>query len=90
LLRDPRVPGVRRHLRRIYADPLTGNRDWAVVRDGQGFIIGIHSVAEGEPVKRAGFDMRLVNFDGARKYADWVFGLPGAQAAIPPAAQAQR
>jgi type II secretory pathway pseudopilin PulG len=90
LLKDPRVPGIHRHLRRIYADPLTGNRDWALVRDSQGFIIGIHSMAQGEPIKRAGFDMRLANFDDAPEYADWVFGLPAAQTTRPSATQAQR
>jgi type II secretory pathway pseudopilin PulG len=47
LLRDPRVPGVRRHLRQLYADPLTGRDDWVVIRDPQGFITGVHSRADG-------------------------------------------
>ncbi len=30
LLRDPRFPGVRRHLRKIFVDPITGTTEWGV------------------------------------------------------------
>ncbi len=81
LLRDPRVPGVRRHLRQVYADPLTGAREWGLVRDRDGYIVGIHSLADGRPVRQKGFDPALANFEDAEGYADWVFGFPAAVAA---------
>ncbi|WP_161099144.1 hypothetical protein [Duganella vulcania] len=31
LLRDPRFPGVVRHLRKIYADPIAGDDNWQLV-----------------------------------------------------------
>ncbi len=73
LLRDPRVPGVRRHLRRVYADPLTGRREWGLVTDAQGSIIGIHSLAEGQPIQRTGFPAQWAAFEAARSYRDWLF-----------------
>lgn len=76
LLRDPRVPGVRRHLRQLYADPLTGRTDWGVVRDREGYIIALHSLARGRPIKRSGFAPRLSHFEEAEDYASWHFGLP--------------
>ena len=77
LLRDPRVPGVRRHLRQLYADPLTGKSEWGLVRDGQGFVWGVYSLAEGTPIKRSEFTPQWMRFEEAASYREWVFGLPG-------------
>lgn len=73
LLKDPRVPGVRRHLRQVYADPLTGKQDWGLVRDSRGVIVGMYSVAEGQPIQRTGFAHSLPGFDEAPSYRQWVF-----------------
>jgi type II secretory pathway pseudopilin PulG len=75
LLRDPRSPGVRRHLRKLYADPLTGSGEWGLVRDSEGFITGVYSRAPGRPIKTLGFDTRWADFEKADTYRDWVFGL---------------
>ncbi len=83
LLRDPRFPGVRRHLRQIYADPMTGHADWVLLRQGD-LIVGVRSRAEGRPLKRSGFEQRDQDLAGAARYADWRFvvpsGTPGVQA----------
>lgn len=73
LVRDPRVPGMARHLRRIYPDPMTGRPDWGVVPAPDGGIMGVHSLSEGQPLKRAGFRVADARFEGAEKYADWQF-----------------
>jgi type II secretory pathway pseudopilin PulG len=73
LLRDPRVPGVRRHLRRIPVDPLTGRAEWGLVRDG-GVIVAVHSLAAGRPIKRQGFAPWQAGFEEAESYAQWRFG----------------
>lgn len=84
LLKDPRVPGLRRHLRQIYADPLTGKEEWGLVKDNQGFIVGVHSLALGQPIQRTGFELPLASFEEAQDYRQWVFGLPMVQAGNAP------
>jgi len=71
LLLDPRSPNVKRHLRRIYADPVTGKADWGLVKRGEA-IIGVHSLAEGKPLKSA-LDPLLGIADEATSYQDWIF-----------------
>lgn len=84
LLKDPRAPGVRRHLRQLYADPLTGKPEWGLVLDAQGQITGMHSLAQGRPIQQAGFEPHLGAFAGAESYRQWVFGLTEATPHPPP------
>ena len=79
LLKDPRSLGIRRHLRQIYADPLTGQAEWGTVKDAAGTVIGVYSRAEGQPIRQTGFEPALASFGEADSYAQWVFGLPAAQ-----------
>jgi type II secretory pathway pseudopilin PulG len=72
LLEDSRFAGKRRHLRRLYPDPMTGAVDWVLLRQGDR-IVGVHSRAEGKPIKQAGFDRRDQDFAGAASYAAWRF-----------------
>ena len=74
LVRDPRYPNPMRHLRRLYADPVTGKDDWVLVRspDGQG-IVGIHSASTAHPIKLAHFPMDFQGFGDKHSYVDWVF-----------------
>lgn len=78
LLRDARFPAVKRHLRQIYADPLTGRSDWGVISEPGGAIVGIFSIAPGTPIQRTGFGPSKPHFENADSYAAWVFGLPNA------------
>ncbi len=74
LLRDPRYPGVVRHLRRYRADPLTGRLDWTLVRDGTGRIVGIHSSSSRRPLKVTGFPPAVRHLEGEKSsYREWVF-----------------
>lgn len=73
LLHDPRHPGERRHLRAIRVDPLTHKAQWGVRRGSQGEILGVYSLAAGQPQIRDGFAPERAHFAKARSYADWVF-----------------
>ena len=85
LVKDPRFPGVRRFLRKIYVDPMTNSTDWAVVRPPEGGgIVGVHSKSEKEPIKQSNFPASQKDFEGKTKYAEWVFFDQPRSAAIPP------
>ena len=73
LLKDPRYPSVRRHLRRIYLDPLTGDTGWGLVRGSDGRISGIHSRSTALTLRRTDFPPGLEAFEKAESYDEWVF-----------------
>jgi len=72
LVKDPRFPGVRRHLRKIYRDPMTGRAEWGLVRAGDR-IVGVYSLSDEAPLKTAGFGVADRSFENTLKYSDWVF-----------------
>jgi type II secretory pathway pseudopilin PulG len=78
LLKDTRFAGVKRHLRQLHADPLTGLNEWGIITDKAGFILGIYSLALGKPIKQTGFASLHSNFEDAIGYERWIFGLPSA------------
>lgn len=73
LLKDPRHPGVRRYLRKIYLDPMTGKAEWGLVTGPGGEIYGVYSRSQDAPLKRAGFRIAEKDFEGRTKYSEWVF-----------------
>lgn len=84
LLRDPRFPTPRRHLRKIFADPLTGQNKWGVVNAPGGGIMGVYSLCEETPIRVAGFPSEFASFLGATKYSNWVFSFAPIQPQIAP------
>jgi type II secretory pathway pseudopilin PulG len=72
LVKDPRVPGIRRHLRTIYRDPMTGRAEWGLQKVGES-ITGVHSLSEEEPLKKSQFSLADQSFEGKKKYSEWVF-----------------
>jgi type II secretory pathway pseudopilin PulG len=67
LVEDRRGPRTLRHLRRVWADPLTGRADWGLLREGDvpnGPIRGVFSRASGQPIRAPA---------GTLTYAAWHF-----------------
>lgn len=83
LLRDPRFPNPRRHLRKIYVDPITGKDEWGIMYlSGDSWVIGVYSLSDTKPLKIANFDARFQNFEKADLISDWRFTMNG-QGAVP-------
>lgn len=83
LLKDPGFPGVRRYLRKIYRDPITGRAEWGLVKPDGNSIIGVYSLSDAEPLKQSGFSLADQSFAAKTKYSEWVFVSRGAQGGAP-------
>lgn len=73
LVEDRRFAGVKRHLRRIVRDPISGNAEWGLVMAADGGIQGVYSLSEKETLRRR--SLQLPNYfpiSGTR-YSDWKF-----------------
>ena len=73
LLLDRRFPNVRRHLRKIFVDPMTGTREWGLVRGPGNGITGVYSRSTVEPFKRSNFDLADRAFEEKKAIAEWRF-----------------
>jgi len=73
LLKDNRFPVTRRHLRKIFSDPMTKQGKWGFVYDGRGRIKGVFSQSRDRPMKTGNFPPEYESFDGSRQYSDWKF-----------------
>ena len=85
LLLDARFPGVRRHLRRIYPDPMTGKADWELIMAPEGGIAGVKSRSTLAPIKQAGFRPQDMHLEGKNSYNEWEFTvIPSNEGKAPP------
>jgi type II secretory pathway pseudopilin PulG len=74
LLLDPRLPGHKRHLRKVFVDPMTWKAEWGLVKTPDGSaILGVYSLSEETPLKKANFGPADRAFEGAARYSDWKF-----------------
>jgi type II secretory pathway pseudopilin PulG len=85
LLLDPNVPVVKRYLRQVYVDPMTGTTDWGLVRTPSGGIVGVYSQSKAQPLKTANFPSWAEQFADATTYSDWIFAPTGSSALSPAA-----
>jgi type II secretory pathway pseudopilin PulG len=73
LIKDPRFPNVRRHLRQIYPDPVTGKREWGTVRSADGGILGVYSLSDRTTIRVSFPFGPNKDFTGKQRYLDWKF-----------------
>lgn len=73
LVLDRRQPTIKRYLRRVYDDPLTGSTEWGVVKGPGETVMGVFSNAKGTPFKQGNFSVDNHSFTGQSSYQGWVF-----------------
>lgn len=74
LLTDDRFPVPKRHLRKLYPDPMTGRNDWKLVlTPDQSGIQGVESTSQLAPMKRGGFELVDAAFKDADCVCKWSF-----------------
>jgi type II secretory pathway pseudopilin PulG len=73
LLKDPRSFAIRRHLRKIYKDPMTKDGKWGLIKDSTGNIKGVFSKSIEKPIKAGNFPNEYKEFEETKKYSDWKF-----------------
>lgn len=87
LLDDDRFPTPVHHLRRAYPDPITGKAEWGLLKAGDR-IVGVYSLSEAAPIKKAGFSPAHQAFKDAASYKDWVFAYVPRRRVVLPATPA--
>lgn len=76
LLRDTRFPGVRRHLRKPWKDPMTPSGEWDMIFAEDGGIIGVRSRSERKPLGKFSIAPEAddaVSLKQPGTYRDWEF-----------------
>jgi len=73
LLKDPRFPAIRRHIRKIYSDPLSESGEWGIILGAGNRIKGVYSQSKATPLKTGNFPDKYKEFEKAKKYSDWKF-----------------
>jgi type II secretory pathway pseudopilin PulG len=83
LIADNRFPSIKRHLRKLYEDPMSREKTWGLEMQ-QGKIIGIFSLSKQNPIKKTGFQVQYQLFSSAKEYCDWKFiYIPGSLVSSP-------
>lgn len=82
LLEDRSSLAIRRHLRKIFLDPMTNSAEWGLIEQSDkgsaaGMsvtgITGVYSQSTKTPIKRANFPEQYSAFAEAKSYKDWKF-----------------
>ncbi len=83
LLKDPRFASTKRHLRKIYPDPITG-QPWRLILNEDNRIMGVVSSSDATVLQRAKIEAQIANLtqnEADATYADFQFVLDKARLA---------
>jgi type II secretory pathway pseudopilin PulG len=84
LLKDPRFPTVRRHLRKVFVDPMTGKAEWGITYLGDKVgVLAVYSLSDAKPVKIGNFPQRFQGLAGKQKISEWRFAASGGTLPVP-------
>ncbi|USX19286.1 type II secretion system GspH family protein [Oxalobacteraceae bacterium OTU3REALA1] len=84
LLKDPRFPTVRRHLRKVFVDPMTGQAEWGITYLGDKVgVLAVYSLSDAKPVKIGNFPQRFQGLAGKQKISEWRFAATGGTLPVP-------
>lgn len=72
LLADGRFPVIKRHLRQLYPDPVTG-KPFGLIRSTDGKIVGVRSLSKRAPFRSEGFPAEYHHFAQAKTFDSWEF-----------------
>jgi type II secretory pathway pseudopilin PulG len=72
LLLDERKIVPKRHIRKIYKDPIGQQQEWVLIMQNKG-VVGIHSQSTLKPFRISGFPEAYEAFSKAKSYQDWKF-----------------
>jgi type II secretory pathway pseudopilin PulG len=76
--------GVRRYLRKLYADPMTGSPQWGLVTTELGGIVGVYSLSTLRPIRaRSPYPFDDAKFGGAQSYRDVRYMVGRAMPVVP-------
>lgn len=73
LLKDPRSLSVKKHLRKMYLDPMSKDGEWGLITVASGGIKGVYSKSNDKPLKISNFSKEYIDFEKAKSYSDWRF-----------------
>lgn len=73
LVQDPRVPQLRRYLRKLYPDPITQSNDWGLLYNAQRRIVGVYCTSTAKPIHQAEFSDDFPGFAQQPSFRGWVF-----------------
>lgn len=74
LLRDPRFPVPKRHLRQIFPDPITATTRWGQKLAPGGGVMGIYSLSDELLINASSVASSDAATGTPRRYSEWIFG----------------